>query len=117
VGFAATAQRLAARAMRVLGNDVVVNGFLTGRGQLMAPGERILDGMVISTGWELEYPPAVFGRIERGAALEIDGVLYKAREDGRETGDAQTELVALQNENQAEGLEVVIDGGNAGSFQ
>lgn len=90
-------ERLAARVMRVLGNDVVIDG-VSGKGQLMAPTERIIDGNVITTGWELKYQMIDYPAIQRGSVVVVDGVTFTAREDGIVTGDAAVGVLLLQSE-------------------
>ena len=82
--------------MRVLGNEVTI-GSVSGRAQLNAPTERVIDGMAITTGWELEYLIADYPQIRRGALIVVDGVNYVAREDGMIRGDQATGMVLLES--------------------
>lgn len=110
--FARIAARLAATTIRRLGNHVTI-ALVEGRGQLNAPMERVIDGMVVFTGWELEYVIADFPVVLRGEQIVIDGVNYTAREDGLVTGDQATGMVPLERETDQEDFEYIIDGNDA----
>lgn len=106
--FRATAERLALRTMRVLGNDVVIGG-ITGRGILREPADELFDGMVISTGYQLEIPVAVFGVVLEGMEVVVDDVTFRARQDARSVGDGATMMVPLEK-GPADALEYILNG-------
>jgi hypothetical protein len=89
------ANRLSATVSRGVGNDVSI-GAVSSRAVLIAPKDEILDGMVVSTGYELRYPRAIFGAVLEGAAVVVDGANYVASEDAMPTGDGSMWIVPLK---------------------
>lgn len=107
--FDTIARRLTAATMKTLGNDVEV-GIAAGKGILSAPTERIIDGMVVTIGWELEYSIDDFPVVLRGDLVVVDSVNYVAREDGMIKGDLSTGVVPLELEADQAEVEYIIDG-------
>jgi hypothetical protein len=91
----ATAQRLAQTAIRQLGNAVVIDG-VTGYGILREPTEHVLDGVVFVADYMLELATPTWDIIQEGTEIEVDGVRYVAREQGRFSQDKSSVMVPLE---------------------
>jgi hypothetical protein len=89
------ANRIAATVSRSAGNDVSI-GAVSGRAFLIAPKDEILGGMVVSTGYELRFPRAIFGVVIEGTAVVADGANYVTSEDAMPTGDGSMWVVPLK---------------------
>lgn len=86
MSWTSTANRIATTASRVLGNAVTI-GAVSGSGVLQMPREEVIGEAVVSIGYLLEVPAAVFSSVLDGQAVTVDGVSYVAREDGLPVGD------------------------------
>ena len=90
-----TADRLAATALRALGNAVEI-GEDAGWGILQSPSESIFDGVVIVTDFMLELDRAVWPAVAEGTVVTVDGVTYRAREQSRINRDGSSVMVPLE---------------------
>lgn len=59
----------------------VVAENVSGRGILDAPGEVIIDGMVMMTDYSVTCPSYLFGDLTYGAAIQVDGNDYTVKEN------------------------------------
>ena len=89
------ANRIAATVSRGVGNDVSIGG-VSSRAVLIAPKDEILGGVIVSTGYELRFPRAIFGAVLEGATVVVDGANYVASEDAMPTGDGSMWIVPLK---------------------
>jgi hypothetical protein len=112
----ARANRMAASTIRRLGNALTIDG-TTGFGILHSPEERVFDGMVVTTDFDLELAVLDWPFIPEGTAIEVDSVLYVAREDSKPTKDGSSIRMPLQPApsplppvDAPEEIEYVIDG-------
>lgn len=91
----ARANRMAASTIRRLGNAVEIDG-TPGFGILQSPEERVFDGMVVTTDFDLELAVIDWLFIPEGTAIEVGGVLYVAREDSKPNQDGSSIHVSLR---------------------
>lgn len=108
MSWARHATRVAATVARVLGNAVVMNN-VPGGGILLMPKEEVLNGMVVSTGYQLEVPAETFGAVLEDQVLTVDGVAYIATEDAMPAGDGAMLLVPLKKL-EGDSVTVIYDG-------
>ena len=87
--FDRLARLTAATASRRLGNEVTI-GATTGWGILLSPSEEVAGDMIIVTDYMLEIEESVFGVVQRGVAVTVDGVAFTAREDAKPYGEGAT---------------------------
>lgn len=59
----------------------VVADSVSGRGILDAPSEAIIDGVVMMTDYSVTCPAYLFGDIQFGAELQVDGEQYTVKEN------------------------------------
>jgi hypothetical protein len=98
MSWARQARIIAATASRVVGNDITIDETTSGKGILSMPKEEVLNGMVVSSGYRLEYPFNVFGVVEEGTEVIVDEINYTATEDAMPTGDGAMYIVPLKKE-------------------
>lgn len=108
--------RMAASTISRLGNAVVIDD-ASGYGIFRSPEERVFDGMVVTTDFDLELAVTDWPFIPEGTAVEVDGTLYVAREDSVPVGDGSSIRFPLQPApsplppvDAPESIEYVIDG-------
>lgn len=108
MSWARQANLIAAITSRVLGNDVVMNS-IPGKGMLLTPKEEVLNGMVVSSGYRLEFPVETFGAVLEDQVLSVDGVAFIALEDAMPTGDGAMFIVPLKKV-EGDSITVIYDG-------
>jgi len=89
------ANRMAASAVRRLGNAVTIDG-VSGFGILQSPEERIYEGAVVTTDFDLELAVTDWASIDEGKSITVDDVDYIAREDSKPTQDGSSIRVPLR---------------------
>ena len=108
MGWRSVALMLSRSARTALGNDVTIAG-TTGYGILRSPEESVMDGMVFVSDYLLELPVDTWPSLAEGALVDVDGVLYQSREQGRINRDGSSLFVPLTKA-RAGLLGVFVDG-------
>lgn len=91
----ARADRMALSLARRLGNAVTI-GADEGFGFLNSPEEKVFDGMVVLTNYELELPKLTWSYVAEGTGITVDGVAYQSREESRPNKDGSSILIPLR---------------------
>lgn len=92
----ATRQHVAFNAAtRHLGGVSITAGAVSGIGMLDMPGVAVMDGMVISTAYQLTCRTDLFGELGYGDTLTADGLTYLVQES-KTIGDGKFCSVQLE---------------------
>ena len=109
MSWQAKTARMAASVARRLGNAVAI-GSTSAFGFLESPEEKVYDGTIVLTDYMLELPVLSWQYVAEGTIITVDGVVYRAREQGRPNPDGSSIMVPLELIGADEPLTVIING-------
>jgi hypothetical protein len=83
-------------AHRLLGGVSVTAGAVSGTGQLDQNSELVLSGQVVSVSYALSCATALFGTLQYGELITVDGSTYRVQHEPLRIGDGADCIVPLE---------------------
>ena len=83
-------------AHRLLGGVSVTAGAVSGTGQLDQNSELVLSGQVVSVSYALSCATALFGTLQYGDSITVDGATYRVQHEPLRIGDGSDCIVPLE---------------------
>ena len=83
-------------AHRLLGGFSVTAGAVSGTGQLDVNSELLMSGQVVSVDYALSCATALFGSLQYGDLITVDGVTYRVQHEPLPIGDGADCIVPLE---------------------
>lgn len=93
-----------------LGGVSVVAGAVSGSGVLNRNAELVSDGNVISAEYHLTLETAVFGHLQYGDVVSVDGEAFTVRQAPMTVGEGYNCFVLLEKADEMEPVTVILNG-------
>ena len=94
--WASLVSRTRTTAHRLLGGVSVTAGAVSGSGQLDLNSELVLSGQVVSVSYALSCATVLFGSLQYGDLITVDGATYRVQHEPLRIGDGADCIVPLE---------------------
>lgn len=96
--WASLVSRTRTTAHRLLGGVSVTAGAVSGSGQLDQNSELVMSGQVVSVDYALSCSTALFGSLQYGEVVTVNGVAYRVQHEPLRIGDGTDCIVPLSRD-------------------
>ena len=96
--WASLVSKTRATAHRLLGGVSVTAGAVSGTGQFDVNSELVMGGQVVSVAYALSCATALFGSLQYGDLITVDGATYRVQHEPLRIGDGADCVVPLELE-------------------